>query len=112
MDTNADDNPDKKLDSYFRTVTTIAIVVLVTAGGCCGFLGLFMNAEESNYSGAIFYGGEYHQLISIIFLSFPIILLGVIISSFILHRMQKTKIAINLYIIPLLHLLICIGIAI
>lgn len=111
MDTNTSDNSNKKLDSYFNIVTTIAIAILVTAGGCCGFLGIFMNVGENKYPGAIFYGGDFHLLISIIYLSFPVILLSVIISSFALHRMQKTQTALNLYIIPLIHLLICIGMA-
>ena len=112
MDINANDNPNQKLDSYFNIVTTIAIVVLVTAGGCFGLLGIFMNTGENKYPGATFYGGDFHLLISIIFLLFPVILLGVIISSFVLRKMQKTQAALNLYIIPLIHLLICIGIAI
>ena len=112
MDINTRDDPNKKLDSYFNIVTAIAIAVLVTAGGCCGFLGVYMNIGENKYPGAIFYGGDFHLLISITFLLFPVILLGVIISSFVLHRMQKTRTALNLYIIPLIHLLICIAIAV
>ncbi len=110
MNENKVNNTNNKFSTIFYAVTAFAVLVLITVGGCCGLYGIFMTAEESTYPGAIFYGGEYHWLIAIFFLSFPVNLLGTIIFSVILHKMQKTTVGLYLYVIPLLHLLIGIGI--
>jgi hypothetical protein len=112
MNENKVNNTNNKINTIFYTVTTIAVLALMTVGGCCGLLGIFMTVEESTYPGAIFYGGEYHWLIAIFFLSFPVNLLVIIILSVILHKMQKTIVGLYLYAIPLLHLVIGIGISI